>query len=65
MFFLYFKVCTVAIKIVNHQLIKSNWPHNINIFQNWTKNKLKMLLISYTIISQSFILTLKSIQEKQ
>ena len=65
MFFLYFKVCTVAIEMVNHQLIKNNWPRDINIFQNWTKNKLKMLLISYTIISQSFILTLKSIQEKQ
>ena len=30
--FILFKVCTVAIKIVNNQLLKTNWRHDINIF---------------------------------
>ena len=77
-FLILLKVCTVAIKIINHQLLKVNWRHDINIFlkiinglklvyrlQNWTKNMLEMLFISYTNISPSFILILNSIQEKQ
>ena len=77
-FFILLKVCTVAIKIINHQLLKVNWRHDINIFlkiinglklvyrlQNWTKNMLEMLFISYTNISRSFILTLNTIQEKR
>ena len=63
-FLILLKVCTVAIKIINHQLLKVNWRHDINIFlkiinglklvyrlQNWTKNMLEMLFISYTNIS--------------
>ena len=77
-FFILLKVCTVAIKIINHQLLKVNWRHDINIFlkiinglklvyrlQNWTKNMLEMFFISYTNISPRFILILNTIQEKQ
>ena len=31
------KVCTVTIKIANHQLWKMNWVHDINIFLNIIK----------------------------
>ena len=74
-FLILLKVCTVAIKIINHQLLKVNWRHDINIFlkiinglklvyrlQNWTKNMLEMLFISYINISPSFILILNTIQ---
>ena len=77
-FLILLKVCTVAIKIINHRLLKVNWRHDINIFwkswkglklvyrlQNWTKNMLEMLFISYSNISPSFILILNSIQEKK
>ena len=35
-FFVLLKVCTVAIKIVNDQILKLNWTHDINSFR--TKN---------------------------
>ena len=67
-FLILLRVCTVTIKITNHQLLKVNWHHNINIFlkiinrlklvyrlQNWTENMLEMLFISYSNISPSFI----------
>ena len=31
-FLVLLKVCTVTIKIVNRQLLKMNWSHEINIF---------------------------------
>ena len=31
-FFILLKVCTVTIKNINHQLLKVNWCHDINIF---------------------------------
>ena len=68
--FLDLKVCTAAIKIVNHQLLKMNWyqdskisskccggPELVSRLQNWRKNMLEML--------SSSILILSSIQEKQ
>ena len=77
-FLILLKVCTVTIKITNHQLLKVNWHDDINTFmkiinrlklvcrlQNWTKNMLEMLFISYTDISSSFILIVNTTQEKQ
>ena len=77
-FLTYLKVHTVAIKIVNHQLLKMNWRYDINVFiklymtlelysrvQNWTKNMLEMLFIRYTKISSSFTVILNDIQEKK
>ena len=55
-FLILLKVRTVAIKIINHQLLKVHWRHDINIFlkiinglnlvyrfQNWIKNMIEML----------------------
>ena len=75
-FLILLKVYTVVIKIVNHQLLKrtdvinkfwksSNGLELVYRLENWTKNMLEMLFISYTNISVSFIVILSSIQDKQ
>ena len=75
-FLILLKVYTAVIKIVNHQLLKrtdvinkfwksSNGLELVYRLENWTKNMLEMLFISYTNISVSFIVILSSIQDKQ
>ena len=75
-FLILLKVYTVVIKLVNHQLLKRNdvinkfWKSSNGLelvyrLENWTKNMLETSFISYTNISVSFIVILKSIQDKQ
>ena len=74
-FLILLKVYTVVIKIVNHQLLKQNdvinkfWKSNglelVYRLENWTKNMIETSFISYTNVSVSFTVILKSIQDKQ